>query len=123
MSDQDEKNEKIIPHFDPWGNWTGRTHGIDIWLYDEIVDAILDKGELIEQSNMKKLLLKAKHQVLIIESIDKLPENIYIENCNCEILDDYTLQLFQGESTSISDVVLELSAQNNMGRARSTTEH
>ena len=82
--------------------------------------AILDKGELIEQSNMKKLLLKAKHQVLIIESIDKLPENISIENCNCEILDDHTLQVFQGESTSISDVVLALSAQNiNVSHLRS----
>ena len=82
--------------------------------------AILDKGELIEQSNMKKLLLKAKHQVLIIESIDKLSENIAIENCNCEIIDDYTLQVFQGESTSISDVVLALSTQNiNVSHLRS----
>ena len=82
--------------------------------------AILDKGELIEQSNMKKLLLKAKHQVLIIESIDKLPENIAIENCDCEIIDDHTLQVFQGESTSISDVVLALSAQNiNVSHLRS----
>jgi len=82
--------------------------------------AILDKGELVEQSNMKKLLLKAKHQVLIIESIDKLPENIAVENCDCEILDDHTLQVFQGESTSISDVVLALSAQNiNVSHLRS----
>jgi len=82
--------------------------------------AILDKGELIEQSNMKKLLLKAKHQVLIIESIDELPENITIENCDCEILDDHTLQVFQGESTSISDVVLALSTQNiNVSHLRS----
>ena len=82
--------------------------------------AILDKGELVEQSNMKKLLLKAKHQVLIIESIDKLPENIAVENCDCEILDDYTLQVFQGESTSISDVVIALSAQNiNVSHLRS----
>jgi len=82
--------------------------------------AILDKGELIEQSNMKKLLLKAKHQVLIIESINKLPENIAIENCDCEIIDDHTLQVFQGESTSISDVVLALSAQNiNVSHLRS----
>jgi len=82
--------------------------------------AILDKGELIEQSNMKKLLLKAKHQVLIIESFDKLPENIAIENCDCEIIDDHTLQVFQGESTSISDVVLALSTQNiNVSHLRS----
>ena len=82
--------------------------------------AILDKGELVEQSNMKKLLLKAKHQVLIIESIDKLPENIAVENCDCEILDDHSLQIFQGESTSISDVVIALSAQNiNVSHLRS----
>jgi len=82
--------------------------------------AILDKGKLIEQSNMKKLLLKAKHQVLIIESIDELPENITIENCDCEIIDDHTLQVFQGESTSISDVVLALSTQNiNVSHLRS----
>jgi len=82
--------------------------------------AILDKGELVEQSNMKKLLLKAKHQVLIIESIDKLPENIVVENCDCEILDDHTLQVFQGESISISDVVVALSAQNiNVSHLRS----
>ena len=82
--------------------------------------AILDQGELVEQSNMKKLLLKAKHQVLIIESIDKLPENIAVENCDCEILDDHTLQVFQGESTSISDVVVALSAQNiNVSHLRS----
>ena len=82
--------------------------------------AILDKGELIEQSNMKKLLLKAKHQVLIIESVNKLPENIVVENCDCEILDDHTLQVFQGESTSISDVVVALSAQKiNVSHLRS----
>ena len=82
--------------------------------------AILDKGKLIEQSNMKKLLLKAKHQVLIIESIDKLSENIAIENCDCEIIDDYTLQVFQGESASISDVVNALSTQNiNISHLRS----
>ena len=82
--------------------------------------AILDKGELVEQSNMKKLLLKAKHQVLIIESIDKLPENIAVENCDCEILDDHTLQVLQGESTSISDVIVALSAQNiNVSHLRS----
>ena len=82
--------------------------------------AILDKGELVEQSNMKKLLLKAKHQVLIIESIDKLPKNIVVENCDCEILDDHTLQIIQGESTSISDVVVALSAQNiNVSHLRS----
>jgi|GEM_PF-6578747 len=55
MSDQDDKNEKIIPHYDIWGNWTGRTHGIDIWLYYEIVDAILDKGGLPTPRNVDRV--------------------------------------------------------------------
>ena len=74
--------------------------------------AILDKGDLIEQSDMKKLLSKAKKQVLILESEEKLPENISIEHCDCEKLDDHTLKVFQGESTTISDVVIELASSN-----------
>ena len=74
--------------------------------------AILDEGDLIEQSDMKKLLSKAKKQVLILESEEKLPENISIEHCDCEKLDDYTLKVFQGESTTISDVVIELASSN-----------
>jgi len=82
-------------------------------------DEMRNRGTLhLHQTICEKL--KAKHQVLIIESIDKLPENISIENCNCEILDDHTLQVFQGESTSISDVVLALSTQNiNVSHLRS----
>ena len=54
-SDQDDKHEKTIPHFDRWGKWTGRTHGIDIWLYDEIVDVILDKGGLPTPRNVDRV--------------------------------------------------------------------
>ncbi len=74
--------------------------------------AILDEGSLIEQSNMKKLLSKAKQQVLILESEEKLPENISLKDCEYEKLDSYTLKVFPGESTTISDVVIELASSN-----------
>ena len=74
--------------------------------------AILNNGNLVEQTNMKKLLLRAKRQVLILDTIETLPKNVIINNCDCEILDENTLQVSQGESTSISDVISGLSSQN-----------
>ncbi len=55
MSDQDDENEILVPHYDIWGNLTGRLHGIDIWLYYEIVDAILDKGGLPTPRNVDRM--------------------------------------------------------------------
>ena len=54
---------------------------------------------------MKKLLSKAKRQVIIIDTIEKLPESIQITNCDWEIIDENTLQVSQGEGTTISDVI------------------
>ena len=71
--------------------------------------------------NMKKLLLRAKRQVLILDTIETLPKNVTIDNCDCEILDENTLQVSQGESTSISDVISGLSSQNiNVSHLRSS---
>lgn len=83
--------------------------------------AILNDGDLVEQTNMKKLLLKAKRQVLILDTIEKLTNNISITNCDCVVIDDTTLQVAQGENTSISDVIVSLSAQNiNVSHLRSS---
>ena len=83
--------------------------------------AILNDGDLVEQTNMKKLLLKAKRQVLILDTIEKLTNNVSITNCDCLVIDDTTLQVAQGENTSISDVILSLSAQNiNVSHLRSS---
>ena len=83
--------------------------------------AILNNGELVEQSNMKKLLAKAKRQVIIIDTIEKISSPIEIINCDCEVLDENTLQVSQGEEVSISDVVSALSGQNiNVSHLRSS---
>ena len=74
--------------------------------------AILNNGVLVEQSNMKKLLSKAKKQVIILDTVEKLNSNIKINDCDCKLIDDYTLQVALGDSTSISDVVSSLSAKN-----------
>jgi len=83
--------------------------------------AILSHGVLVEQSNMKKLLAKAKRQVIIIDTIEKISGKIKIENCDYKVLDENTLQVSQGEEISISDVVSALSDQNiNVSHIRSS---
>ena len=74
--------------------------------------AILNNGELVEQSNMKRLLARAKRQVIIIDTVEKISGPIEISDCDCEVIDENTLQVSQGEGISISDVVSSLLDQN-----------
>jgi len=83
--------------------------------------AILNNGVLVEQSNMKKLLSKAKRQVIIIDTVEKLSGSVEISNCDCEVIDENTIQVSQGEGTTISDVISALLAQNiNVSHLRSS---
>ena len=83
--------------------------------------AILSNGELVLQSNMKKLLARAKRQVIIIDTIEKVSNPIEISYCDCVVLDENTLQVSRREEVSISDVVSALSEQNiNVSHLRSS---
>ena len=83
--------------------------------------AILSNGELVLQSNMKKLLARAKRQVIIIDTIEKVSNPIEISHCDCVVLDENTLQVPRREEVSISDVVSALSEQNiNVSHLRSS---
>ena len=83
--------------------------------------AILSNGELVLQSNMKKLLARAKRQVIIIDTIEKVSNPIEISHCDCVVLDENTLQVSRREEVSISDVVSALSEQNiNVSHLRSS---
>jgi len=61
---------------------------------------------------MKDLLKKAKHQILILECVESLSENIKIKHCECDVLDEHSLQITLPESMSISDVIARLLLQN-----------
>ena len=83
--------------------------------------AILSNGELVLQSNMKKLLARAKRQVIIIDTIEKVSNPIEISHCDCVVLDENTLRVSRREEVSISDVVSALSEQNiNVSHLRSS---
>ncbi|MDG2353737.1 MAG: ABC transporter ATP-binding protein [Gammaproteobacteria bacterium] len=73
--------------------------------------AILNEGEVVEQTSMKKLLSKVAHQVIILESASILPKQIKEDGFECERLDDYSLQVVLGVDINITDVLQNLSKQ------------
>lgn len=72
--------------------------------------AILDKGQIIEQSSMKKLLAKVSQQVLILESAKVLPAVLPEVSFEAKRLDDYSLQVIL-DGINISSALNELSKQ------------
>ena len=88
--------------------------------------AILDEGEVVEQTSMKQLLSKVDQQVLILESKDKLPDEIRSDHFSYERLDDYSLQVVVESDTNITDVLQSLAKQsvsiNHVRNAQSRLE-
>lgn len=83
--------------------------------------AILNEGEVIEQTSMKALLSQVDQQVLILESSTKLPQTIVADNFKCERLDDYSLQVTLGSDVNITHVLQSLNVQGiNVDYVRST---
>lgn len=72
--------------------------------------AILDQGQVIEQSSMKKLLAKVSQQVLILESTSTLPKTLPEFDFSIERLDDYSLQVML-DGLSISGALNALSQE------------
>ncbi len=73
--------------------------------------AILNEGNVVEQTSMKKLLAKISHQVLILESSIVLPNRIEQTQFSCKRLDDYSLQVVLKSDTNITDALQILSKQ------------
>ena len=83
--------------------------------------AILNEGEVIKQTSMKALLSHVDQQVLILESLTKLPQTIVVDNFKCERLDDHSLQVTLGSDINITHVLQNLNVQGiNVDHVRST---
>ena len=71
--------------------------------------AILDEGEVVAQTSMKKLLAKISQQTLILESIKKLPKQMPVVNFAINMLDEYSFEVTLGADLSLSAVLNVLS--------------
>jgi ABC-2 type transport system ATP-binding protein len=73
--------------------------------------AILNQGKIIKQTSMKELLAEVSTQMLILESLYKLPNTIKTTNFEAIRLDDYSLQIALDKGVSVSFVLQMLSQQ------------
>ena len=70
--------------------------------------AILDKGKIVEQTSMKKLLARVSQQVLILESTEQLPDILPMLDFKIERLDAYSIQVSLND-VNISQALIALS--------------
>ncbi len=74
--------------------------------------AILNKGEIVEQTSMKNLLAKISQQSLILESVSPLPQTIPALAFEVERLDDHSMQIVLEPDMSITDALNALSKES-----------
>ncbi len=76
--------------------------------------AIIDKGQVIAQSDMKTLLSKLDYQILILESTHKLPDVLKSYRFDLQCIDDFSLKLILPNTENISEVLSKLAKQGIM---------
>ena len=75
--------------------------------------AIIDEGNIIENTNMKKLLAELDSQVFILDAATEINAELKIEleNVNVRILDDHSFEVTVSKGRDINEVFLNLNRQ------------
>ena len=66
--------------------------------------AIIDEGQIIENTKMSNLLQQLENQVFSIETNEKLPENFSIEGFDTQVLDENKFTVIVPKDVSINDL-------------------
>jgi len=74
--------------------------------------AIIDRGRLIEDTDMRQLLDKLQNETFILNSRESLPKSISLSNFTTRYIDETTLEIEITREQTINDVFRELSQQN-----------
>ncbi|MCL6416887.1 ABC transporter ATP-binding protein [Aestuariirhabdus sp. Z084] len=70
--------------------------------------AIIDKGNLIENSSMKQLLSKLSVETFVLDCRQPLPESISVEGYSLRRVDEYSLEVEVSKSQTINAVFIAL---------------
>ncbi|WP_426416959.1 ABC transporter ATP-binding protein [Aestuariirhabdus sp. LZHN29] len=73
--------------------------------------AIIDKGCLVENTSMKKLLGKLNVETFILDSRNPLPETLVVQGFGVRTLDEFTLEVEMDRSQNMNDLFSALQAQ------------
>ena len=66
--------------------------------------AIIDEGQIIENTKMSNLLQQLENQVFSIETNSKLPENFSIEGFDTQVLDENKFSVIVPKNVTINDL-------------------
>lgn len=86
--------------------------------------AIIDEGEIIENTSMKKLLAELDSQVFILDSMTEIKSDLSLDMDNVELkrLDEHSLEVTVSNGQSVNAVFARLSEKNvNISSMRNKT--
>jgi len=70
--------------------------------------AIINNGEIVENSSMRNLLQQLHQEVFILDCAEDLPETVSLENFVCRRVDQHTLEVEVDKGQNINQVFAEL---------------
>lgn len=73
--------------------------------------AIINQGEVIENTTIKNLLRQINKEIYVVESKDSLPKNLKLKEYELKIRDDTTFEVTLQRGDSVNGVVKELDKQ------------
>lgn len=76
--------------------------------------AIIDEGEIIENTSMRKLLAELDSQTLILDSAEKIDSNLTldIDNAEVRVVDEHSIEVTVSKGRNINEVFEKLAALN-----------
>lgn len=74
--------------------------------------AIIDHGQIIENTNVKRLLLQLRREVFVLDIDGEVPADVALEGFEAERVDDHTIEVTVARSQSLNAVFDELNRQN-----------
>jgi len=74
--------------------------------------AIINHGEIVENTDMKSLLKRLQKEVFVMDSVNPLPEHIAIEGHNVNRVDHQTLEIEVDKGQSLNAIFALLASQN-----------
>ncbi|MFT5888072.1 MAG: ABC-2 type transport system ATP-binding protein [Zhongshania sp.] len=73
--------------------------------------AIIDAGNIIENTSMKSLLKQVQKEVFILDTRDTLSSDISLNGFECRYVDEHTLELVLKKGSSVNEVFVALGEQ------------
>ncbi len=74
--------------------------------------AIIDKGQIVENTTVKELLTRLNTEVIILDLKNPISETPFIQDCDTEMMDETTLSITFPKTLNLNDIFSVLSEKN-----------